>query len=206
MLSPLLSPILPSLSAWQELALVGLALLTSIYVFYFKIWLIFALGSDLLFVVALALTGASIATPALFDVAAHKIVDQSPLPDALSGADRRVAKIAALPQELIDDLLAKIGYEVDEEPQKSDQEIVTPAAEDEVLTATDALTALTQGPFTETIRPTVDSLVAVVLRGAALMGGTFLMLTALAMRSSSTTAQRLRDITARLEALEGGGG
>jgi len=207
----MLSPFLPPLSGWQELALLSLALLTFVYIFYFKIWLFFALGSDLLFALALAMTVASVATPTLFDTAAQKVVDLSPLPAALSGADARVAKIAALPQELFDDLLARVGYgtddKEDDEQETEPPEILAATSDDgEIVTASDALTALAQGPFTETIRPSIDSLVAIVLRGAALMGGTFLMLTALAMRSSSTTAQRLRDLTARLDVLEGGGG
>jgi hypothetical protein len=99
------------LALWQELLLLGLAALSLVYVLYFRIWLALAIGSDVLFAVALGLALSSIAAPALFDRASSDLVDRSPLPAALASADAKVAAIEALPRNLIDRALAQIGYE-----------------------------------------------------------------------------------------------
>ena len=174
------------LSFWQQILLLGLAALSLIYVFYFRIWLAVAIGSDLLFAFALGLTIAAIVSPTPFREAAEAVVDRSPLPAALARADARVAEIEALPQTLIRRALAKIGVdpEPEEAPDGSPEELPMP------------------GPFVSSVRPSVESLVATVLRFSSFVGGSFLMLTSLAMRSSTTTARRLREQDRRLEALE----
>ena len=100
---------------WQQFLLLGLALISLIYVFYFKIWVAIARGSDLIFAAALAVAIASVAAPGLFDRLSEAIVDRSALPEALISADEKVAAIESLPGELIDRALAKIGYEPDPE-------------------------------------------------------------------------------------------
>ena len=174
------------LSILQQMLLLGLAALSLIYVFYFRIWLAVAVGSDLLFAFALGLTIAAIIAPGPFRGAAETLVDRSPLPAALAGADARVAEIEALPQTLIRRALAKVGYEPEEEE--------APPAQTEALPI--------PGPFVSSIRPSVDALVASVVRFSSFVCGSFLMLTSLAMRSSTTTARKLREQDRRLEALE----
>ena len=103
------------LSLWQELLLLGTGLLSLVYVFYFRIWLALAISSDVLFAISVALVVATIATPSLFDDIAHGVVERSSLPSALEDADARVAAFAALPGEMIDAALAKVGFEPDPE-------------------------------------------------------------------------------------------
>ena len=67
------------LALWQEFLLLGLALISLTYVFYFKIWVTIATGSDLVFASALAVAMASCATPALFDRLSEAVVDRSSL-------------------------------------------------------------------------------------------------------------------------------
>ena len=174
------------LSFWQQVLLLGLAGLSLIYVFYFRIWLAVAIGSDLLFACALGLTLAAIVTPDPFSEAAEALVDRSPLPAALARADARVAEIEALPQTLIRRALARIGYE----PEADE----VPAAQLEALPV--------PGPFVSSVRPSVEALVATVVRFSSFVCGSFLMLTSLAMRSSTTTARKLREQGRRLESLE----
>ena len=90
------------LSLWQEILLVALALLSLVYVFYFKIWVTLAAGSDLVFAAALIVAIASVAVPSVFHSASAALIDRSALPAALSSADQKVASIEALPGELID--------------------------------------------------------------------------------------------------------
>jgi len=174
------------LSFWQQILLLGLAGLSLIYVFYFRIWLAVAIGSDLLFAFALGLTIAAIMAPEPFRQAAEALVDRSPLPTALAGADARVAEIEALPQTLIRRALARVGYEPELEELPTDQPGELPVP----------------GPFVSSIRPSVEALVATVVRFASFVCGSFLMLTSLAMRSSTTTARKLREQDRRLESLE----
>lgn len=218
------------LSVWQELLLLALAALSTIYVFYFRIWLAIAVGSDVLFALALALTVASIAVPSLFRDASTALIDRSPLPDALARADARVAEIEALPRTLIDRALARIGYAPDgadgtaeATPTPSENgarprtlpdpartgERPTPNAPDPRAKpapiwsdAPRTPSLAPSGPFVSSVRPSVESLVASVLRIASFACGSFLILTALAMRSSTTTARRLQGVHARIEALE----
>lgn len=172
------------LALWQEFLLLGLALISLTYVFYFKIWVTIAAGSDLVFAAALAVAIASVAMPTLFDRLAEAIVDRSPLPEALISADEKVAAIESLPRELIDRALAKLGYEPDPGEER------LPEAE------------ATVGPFESKIRPSVEALVAVVLRAASFFTATFLLLMALALRSSTSTARALQALSLRTGALE----
>lgn len=173
------------LAIWQQLLLLGLALLSMIYVLYFRIWLALATGSDLLFALALAVCVASIAAPALFDTAAERIVARSPLPAALVDADDQVAALEALPQSLIDRALARVGFEREELPEPP-----TP-------------TRPGVGPFERQIRPAVEALLALVLRVTVFWASTFLLLLALSLRSSTSTARELRALSDRLDRLEG---
>lgn len=174
--------IVPELAVWQELLLLGLGLLSLVYVFYFKIWVALATGSDLIFAVALATAVASVAAPILFDRASTALIDRSSLPEALTSADQKVAAIEALPGELIDRALAKIGYEAD--PEEDPLEDPGP------------------GPFESTIRPSVEALVSFVLRAASFFTAALLLLMALALRSSTSTARALQNLTLRTNALE----
>lgn len=216
------------LSLWQELLLLAIAALSTIYVFYFRIWLAVAVGSDVLFALALALTVAAIAIPSLFDDASRRLVDRSPLPEALAEADARVAEIEALPRTLMNRALARFGYgpEVDDsdEPDRDDDSESastakranrsgSDAAKSASAPATEALEPIwlekpnvepetESSPFVSAVRPSVESLVATILRVASFLCGSFLILTAIAMRSSTTTARRLHQVSERLEGLE----
>jgi hypothetical protein len=174
--------IVPELAIWQELLLLVLGLLSLVYVFYFKIWVALATGSDLIFAAALALAVASVAVPILFDRASTTLVDRSSLPEALTSADQKVAAIEALPGELIERALAKLGYEADPEEEP--------------------LEAPGPGPFQATIRPSVEALVSFVLRTASFFTAGLLLLMALALRSSTSTARALQTLTRRTDALE----
>lgn len=170
------------LAIWQELLLLGLAFLSLLYVFYFKIWAALAAGSDLVFAAALAVAVASVAAPVPFDRAATMLVDRSALPDALSSADEKVAAIESLPGELIERALANLGYEPNPE--------LTPPLE------------AGPGPFEAKIRPSVEALVSTVLRIASFFTATLLLLMALALRSSTSTARALQRLSSRTDALE----
>jgi hypothetical protein len=172
------------LAAWQQLLLFGMVLIALVYVFYFKIWVAIASASDFAFLVALSVAVASIAAPALFDRASTALVDRSALPAALESADEKVAAIESLPSELIDRALAKLGYE----PEPPNEDLPEPEP--------------TPGPFESKIRPSVEALVAAVLRAASFLTATVLLLMALALRSSTSTARTLQALTLRTEALE----
>jgi len=174
--------IVSELALWQTLLLLCLVILSLLYVFYFKIWVALATGSDLVFAVALAVAVASVAIPALFDHAAAALIDRSALPEALASADEKVAAIESLPSELIDRALTKLGYEPEPEPPP----LVPPGP----------------GPFESKIRPSVEALVSAVLRAASFVIATFLLLMALALRSSTSTARALQRLTQRTETLE----
>ncbi len=173
------------LSLLQELLLLGLVALSLIYVLYFRIWLALAIGSDVVFAAALGLAVAAISAPGVFHSASTALIDRSPLPTALRDADARVAAIEALPRNLIDRALAQIGYSPEPVEDNSDLEPTPPP-----------------GPFVSAIRPSVEALVSTVLRFASFACGSFLMLTSLAMRSSTTTARRLQLFSVRIERLE----
>ena len=174
--------IVSELAPWQGLLLLSLVLLSLLYVFYFKIWVALAAGSDLVFAAALAVAIASVATPVLFDRVATALVDRSSLPEALTSADEKVAAIESLPGELIDRALAKLGYEPDPEEEPSSE----PGP----------------GPFESKIRPSVEALVSVVLRTTSFFTATLLLLMALALRSSTSTARALQNLSLRTESLE----
>jgi hypothetical protein len=170
------------LALWQEFLLVGLALTSFVYVFYFRIWIALATGSDLVFAFALGVAVTSVATAAPFDWAGFELVERSSLPQALESADQQLAAIEALPGELIDRALAHLGVE---------PEVVTDTPDWDV-----------PGPFEANIRPSVEALVSVVLRGMSFLCASLLLLIALAMRSSTSTARAMQGVAARAEALE----
>jgi hypothetical protein len=172
------------LSLWQQLLLLGLAVMSFVYVFYFKIWVTLAAGSDLVFATALAVAIASVAAPGLFDQASAALVDRSALPEALVAADQKVAAIEALPSTLIDRALAKLGYEPDSVTSMITDENPMP------------------GPFESRIRPSVEALLAVVLRASSFLTSSLLLLMALALRSSTSTARALHTLSQRTDALE----
>jgi len=169
------------LALWQEFLLAGLALLSFVYVFYFQIWIALAVGSDLLFAAALSLAVASVAWPGLFDHVAMRIVDESPLPGALESADARVVELENLPGRLIERALESIGYE----PEIAPEPLPPPEP----------------GPFEVRVRPAVDALVALGLRTTSFICSTLLLLLALSLRSSTSSARELRKLSARFEAL-----
>lgn len=174
--------VVSELAGWQIVLLLGLALLSLLYVFYFRIWVALATGSDLVFAAALVMAVASVLTPPLFDHAAATLIDRSPLPEALTRADEKIAAIESLPGELIDRALAKLGYEPEPE------ELTSPERG--------------PGPFESQIRPSVEALVSTVLRVASFVIATFSLLMALALRSSTSTARALHELSLRTEALE----
>ena len=177
------------LSVWQELLLLGLAGMSLVYILYFRIWLALAVGSDLLFAAALALAVASVAAPTLFERASTELVNRSPLPAALEDADSKVAAIEALPGELLAQALAQIGYEPDPEDP-----VTEAAAAAEI--------ASSRGPFVNAIRPSVENLISTVLRIAGFACGSFLMFASLTLRSSTSTARKLQELTRRIDGLE----
>jgi hypothetical protein len=174
--------IVSELSWWQELLLLGLALVSFLYVFYFRIWVALAMGSDLIFALALAAAIISVTTSAPFDRASFELVERSALPEALVSADERVAAIEAMPGEMIDRALAHLGVEPTPEP---------------VL-----LEPLGPGPFESRIRPSVEALVSVVLRALSFFCASLLLLIGLSLRSSTSTARALQAVSARADALE----
>ncbi len=176
--------IVSELSVWQQLLLAGLAVLSFVYVFYFKIWVTLAAGSDLVFASALAVAITSIAAPGVFGRIATEFVDRSSLPEALISVDEKVAAIEALPGELIDRALAKLGRARDPEDASLNESEAGP------------------GPFEARIRPSVEALVAGVLRVSSFLISTLLLLMALALRSSTSTARALHTLTQRTDDLE----
>lgn len=174
--------IVSGLSWWQDFLLIGLALVSLLYVFYFRIWVALAMGSDVVFVLALAAAITSIATSAPFDRAAFELVERSPLPQALVSADLQLAALEAMPGELIDRALAHLGAEP------------TPAEE--------GLEPLAPGPFESKIRPSVEALVSRVLRVSSFLCASLLLLIGLAMRSATSTARALQALSARADAME----
>jgi hypothetical protein len=184
------------LTLWQQLLLAGLAFISFIYVFYFKIWVTLAAGSDLVFALALAVAVSSIAAPPLFERAARMLVDRSALPEALISADQKVAAIEALPSELIARALAKVGYAPDEVAEATAQGELNVDAQTKVELAPEP------GPFESNIRPSVEALVTAVLRAASFCTATLLLLLALSLRSSTSTARALQNLSNRTDDLE----
>lgn len=171
------------LALWQELALVVLALLSAVYVFYFRIWVALATGSDLLFVCALCVCVLAVAVPSVFDRGAEWAVAASPLPEALTEADERVVDLETMPTRLINRALRKIGFERE--------------AEEVLLAEAKAV----PGPFASHVRPAVEGLVSLILRGTSCVGSFFVLLMALALRSSTATARELDELNQRLDRL-----
>jgi hypothetical protein len=172
------------LALWQQVSLFVLALLSAIYIFYFRIWVALAAGSDLVFAAALLGCIASIAVPRLFEEGAQRVVGATTLPAALQDLDARVAALEALPGELIDRALERIGYERESGPDEE--------------------AAAGPGPFESRVRPAVEALVAFVLRATSFIASIFMLLLALALRSSTAAAREIHKLSARLDGLSTG--
>ncbi|HKK50620.1 MAG TPA: hypothetical protein VKA74_03495 [Myxococcota bacterium] len=170
------------LALWQQALLFGLATIGLLYGLWFRVWAGISMGPDLLFAIALSLSVTSLVHPPLFDAAASRLVERSPVPPALETADRRIADLESLPGRLIDRALEKIGYEREEA-------IVEP------------LPPL-PGPFERRVRPALESLLAGVLRTVSFFCATLLLLMALSLRSSTSTRRELRTLRQRLDRLE----
>ncbi len=184
-------------SLWQEFALAALGTLSLLYVLVFRVWTAEALGADGVFVLAVAAAVATVAAPGLFDTGARQVVAWSPLPAALEEADARTRALAELPSRLIDGALARLGFDSDEDGATDDTDAEAVASESADV-ATDADT----GPLSTHIRPSVEGLVALLLRVAA---GAIAMLTlalAFLLRAVRGLARRLRRTSDRLDRLE----
>ncbi|MFK7894382.1 MAG: hypothetical protein AB8G23_01025 [Myxococcota bacterium] len=168
----------------QLAMLLGLSVLTFYYLFKYRIWSDFFPVCDSLFLTALLLVVASIAQPLLYGRLATEVINQSPLPAALTAADERVLQIERLPSRLIQSALAKVGYESDSPEADGPLEPPEP------------------GPFSAGIRPSVEAILTGVLRGAGFVCGTLLLWTTLALRALSTRRIRLAAVSARVDALE----
>lgn len=241
-----------SLSMGQSILLSTLAAIALLYVAYFRIWVAIAFASDLLFAVALAAGVTAIVGPGVFDALSRALVERSPLPAALEEADARVAALVALPSELVDRALERLGLEP-APPARASDAGPTPAANPsdrhadsdadaypDRLARTPATGAtpppngwdaaptgairepqspdpipdarpladpadapgLLDAPFTRSILPSVEGLVALILRGATFVASGLLLALSLASRASTTTAKRLRALDERIEALE----
>ena len=182
-------------SLLQQVLLFALAAVAFFYVFHFRIWLAAAFGADLLFLIAFTLATTSIAFPQIYERAAREVVDQSPLPAALDSADARLAALYALPGEIVDAALARVGLGPDEDEEVGEDDLTSPG---------DSERMEQNGPFVSTVRPSVEALITRILRGAGLVSGWLLMLTALAIRSTTTTARRVHELTQRVSLLEAG--
>ncbi|MBB83296.1 MAG: hypothetical protein CL931_05730 [Deltaproteobacteria bacterium] len=183
-----------SLSLWQEIALLILGLLALCYALLFRIWQTQALVADGVFVLAITALVLVVAVPSSFDLAGERLVEWSPLPEALGQADERAAALAALPGGLIDSALARIGFDPDEEETGATPETHVEAIETD---------APAQGWLSEQVRPSVDSLVALLVRIATGTTASLVAVLALLLRIVTGLSRRLRRITERLEALEG---
>lgn len=182
------------LSLWQELALLSLGLLALCYALLFRVWQTQALVADGVFALAIAALVLVVAVPSSFDLAGVRLVEWSPLPEALGQADERAAALAALPDRLIDSALARIGFDPDEEETRA-----TPEAHMEAI----ATPPPAQGWLSAQVRPSVDGLIALLVRIATGTTASLVAVLALLLRIVTSLSRRLRRITERLEALEG---
>ncbi|MEM9177490.1 MAG: hypothetical protein AAGC67_19920 [Myxococcota bacterium] len=191
------SPLSLSFSPWQEAALVGLGLISLCYAVVFRVWSAEALSADAVFALAVAALVTAVAIPSVFDAAGARIVEWSPLPEALGEADTRAAELAALPGRLIDGALERLGFGPDEveatpsgtpAPDGAERRETGPEAE--------------PGWLSERIRPSVDGLVALLLRVATATTASLVLLLALVLRVTLGLVRRLRRVGERLAALE----
>ncbi len=190
------------LAPWQELALVALSLLSLFYLVAFRVWSGNALVADGVFGLAIAALVTTVAMPSVFDVAGARVVEWSPLPEALAEADARAADLAALPGRLIDGALVRLGFGGDDEEVPEDA--VAGAVEVVVASGVPAETSedAEDGWLTTQVRPSVDGLVALILRVATAGAAVLVLLLALLLRIVLGLARRLRRIGQRLTALE----
>ncbi len=203
-----------ALALWQQIALSSLAVCAICYALLFRVWRIRKRppsAADLLFVLALVVASTAIAAPTPYHWLATRVIDASPLPAALDQADTKVAAIEALPRRLIDQALAKIGFDRDVETNaESDASAVepssTPDPADPTISAPESASRLAPapppGPFASAIRPSVESLVASILRLVGVGVSAFALMSAFAIRLVAATARRIRRVSHRLDALE----
>jgi hypothetical protein len=184
------------LSLWQEFALVGLAVVSFFHALVFRVWSGRGIGADGVFALAIAALVTVVTVPSVFDTAGARIVEWSPLPEALDAADARTAELAALPGRLIEGALERLGFGPDTEdaPEVDVEEAPGSASPD----APDGET----GWLAAQIRPSVEGLVALLVRVATAAMATLVLLLAILLRIVTGLARRLRRIGERLEALE----
>lgn len=182
-----------TLSPWQALLLLALASLGIWYATCFQIWTTRAPVHDALFLAALAVMVMAIAAPALFDSAARELVERSPLPAALDEVDDRARAIATLPDRLLDGARTRLGMDLPPVQESNRDGLTSPESPSSA-----------SGILSARLRPSVDRLVALLLRltTAGLAGGT-LALAAL-LRISRALALRVSQTARRLERLESG--
>lgn len=183
------------LSLWQEFALVGLAVVSFFYAGVFRVWSGRGIGADGVFALAIAALVTVVTVPSVFDTAGARIVEWSPLPEALDAADARTAELAALPGRLIEGALERLGFGPKEAPDRDDVEAAPGAA------APDAPDG-EMGWLNSQVRPSVEGLVALLVRVASAAMATLVLLVAILLRVVTGLARRLRRIGERLEALE----
>lgn len=183
------------LSLWQEFALVALAVVSFFYAGVFRVWSSRGLGADSVFAVAIAALVTVVTVPSAFDEAGAHIVEWSPLPEALDAADARAAELAALPSRLIERAFERLGFEPEEAPDSDNVEAAPSAAAPH---APDGET----GWLTSQVRPSIEGLVALLVRVASAAIATLALLLATLLRVVTGLARRLRRIGERLEALE----
>ena len=184
------------LSLWQEFALVGLAVVSFFYALVFRVWSGRGLAADAVFALAIAALVTVVIVPSVFDTAGAHIVEWSPLPEALDAADARTAELAALPGRLIDGALERLGFGSETEQGSADEIEQAPAE-----AGPDVPDAET-GWLAAQVRPSVEGLVALLVRVATAAVAALVLLLAILLRIVTGLARRLRRIGERLEALE----
>lgn len=184
-----------SFSVWQGTGLGLLALVLFAYGRLFFRGSAVPLFADLLFLTAFAAAVASLAFPLVFDRLAHEIVGHTPLPSALAEGDAQVAALVAMPGEMIDAALARIGFDGEED------EPIESAMESEPDSGV-ALKTGAPGAIEARVRPAVEAVLALPLRVGTGVSSGFGLLLALALRRIAVGRDRLRDLAERLERVE----
>ncbi len=184
------------LSFWQEFALVALGVVSFFYALVFRVWSGNGLAADGVFALAIAALVTVVSVPSAFDTAGAHVVEWSPLPKALAEADARTAELAALPGRLIDGALERLGLGPDPGEEPAD------GVEEEAGATAAGGPAPETGWLAARVRPSVDGLVALLLRVAAAALASLVLLLAVLLRIVTSLARRLRRIGERLEALE----
>ena len=189
------------LTLWQEFALVALTVVSFLYAGVFRVWSGRGLGADSVFAVAIAALVTVVTVPSVFDKAGAQIVEWSPLPEALDAADARTAELAALPSRLIEGALERLGFGPKAPPGSDDVEAASGASPPDAPDVAYVPGGET-GWLTSQVRPSVEGLVALLVRVASAAMATLFLLLAILLRVVTGLARRLRQIGDRLEALE----